>query len=183
MTIPSIYFDTCCFIDLIKDHFKLAEPGRQQDIKYYKDLIAEAGDSKIRIITSAITIGECKYMRYHLGDQVVKDKGDEVKRIISGYLLTPSYGITLSVPDIKVTTIARDLCWDHDIWLKGTDAFHLATALKDKCEEFITTDGKDFIDEAAKIAKLGINVIPASKSRFLPASSGQTAIDLSATGT
>ena len=86
----------------------------------------------------------------------------------------------MSQPELSVSLIVRDLAWKHEIFLHGPDCFHLGTAIKEKCEELITTDSKDIIAAAAKILPLGVRVIEAGASKYLPATAPQMALEFPA---
>lgn len=82
--------------------------------------------------------------------------------------------VDLVEPSIFVAEDARNLSWSHGIYLKGADAIHVATALGEKCVEFVTTDekitraGSKFSRMVEPITKLGLRVIRGSDTQILP---------------
>ena len=126
-TRPNVYFDACCFIDLIKHGrgLKLASHDdehsrRQEDCWFLSRLCDASRDGVIRIVTSTLTVSECT----HLGDGNPVEQ--TTKDIINSFL-TSGVVVDLIEADIFVAEKARGLLWDHQVRIKGADAIHLAT--------------------------------------------------------
>ena len=151
-----VYFDSCCFIDMVKvdlgkDDLSISE-DRKKDVWFLRRLSDAAFNNDIEIITSTLTIAEC----LHVGDGQMNDEGKEQ---ISA--------------DPFVCEMARDLHWKNNILLRGADLIHIASAMFTDCKEFITTDDRitkqqKFIDALPEIRNLGLKVIRASESKILP---------------
>ena len=171
---PRVYFDSCCFIDLIKHGRGLslasdaAEDRKRKDDCWFLGRLCDASrDGAIRIVTSMLTISEC----VHLGDGPAIDQ--ETKDTIDAYLMSGSV-VDLIEADIFVAEKARSLSWDNLIRLKGADLIHLATSLERGCREFITTDhkihrrGSRFTKNLPELKKAGFRIVRASDTRQLP---------------
>lgn len=167
------YFDTCCFIDLIKhgQGQQLAKDAgedqkRQEDCWYLRRMCDASRDGVIRIVTSILTIAECT----NLGDG--KPLSEETKNTIDAFL-TFGTVVDLIEADIFVAEEARRLYWNHDVRLKGADAIHVATGIIERCAEFITTDRK-ILHQGSRFTKSlpdlkkHIRVRRASQTNILP---------------
>jgi len=174
MTKPRVYFDACCFIDLIK-HGRGKNPApqddetkaRMQDVWFMSQLCDAAKDGHIELITSALTVAECT----HIGE-IPPDT--ETKELFERFLMSGRV-VTLIEPSVFVAQDARNLGWNHGVHVKGADAIHFATAIGEKCSEFITTDARIIKQSSKKltaaiplIEKLGVAVIRASATSALP---------------
>jgi predicted nucleic acid-binding protein len=160
---PTIYVESCCVIDAAKyqDPSK-APPEKRDDVQHIQWILKAAEQGEIVVYTSSLTIAECQHVGEH-------PPSEELKRLFKS-ILTSGKVIQLISDSIFIGERARDLRWDHDITLRGADAVHVASAIEQGCEEFITTDARGPIKNAAKIAKLGLRVIRASETKLLPAS-------------
>lgn len=89
-------------------------------------------------------------------------------------MLTSGRGVLLVAPDLFTAERARDLLWVDGINCGGgADAIHIATALEQGCEEFLTTNtnkGPAKPEAAAKLAKLNLRVIQGIQTGVLPPS-------------
>jgi hypothetical protein len=57
-------------------------------------------------------------------------------------LLTPGQYVILQPQTPETGAIVQELCWVHNLVLKGQDAFHVAAALEFGVSEFISTDDR-----------------------------------------
>ena len=172
-----VYFDSCCFIDMVKidlnkDDLTIPEE-RKNNVWFLKRLSDASFNGDIEIVTSTVTVAEC----IHFGDGKIDDKG---KDLFMKYLMSGRVVLQVST-DPFVAERARDLYWKHNIYLKGADLIHVASAIMTNCSEFITTDERilkrgKFIDSIPAINALGLNIIQASESKILPASYRQEQI-------
>lgn len=167
---PKIYIDSCCIISLASyqrtgEH----EDGRKVDNDYLGKILlaAEAGD--LDLYTSSLTIAECQSV-----GKVSKDAGEEVQRLFDSVLLSGHF-LTYTSSDVFIGIRARDLNWKYGIKnLKGADAVHLASAIKEGCKEFLTFDGdgkkkNGLLHKADVIKKAsGLRVIIPSQTLYLP---------------
>lgn len=165
---PSLYLDSCCFIDLVKEQVgKLPkDDARLQDVWYLKQLIKAHVAKDVMLCTSFLAVPEC--VAIEAGDSSVpQDIQDRFRR-----LLTSGQYVTLLGPTPKTGTISQDLRWKHGIILKGADAMHLSAAIENKCVEFFTTDERlqspKLADAAPKLRGIGLSLIPARKTLQLP---------------
>ena len=164
---PAVYLDSCCFIDMVAydtDNKVLEE--RKGHIWYYKRLLIASKNDDITVVTSYLTINECLYVKDDDDKRIIDEN---VKNLFNSILLSGQQlgGVYSAVPDEFVLEYARDLNWEHDIRLNPFDSIHIATALLEKCDEFITTD-TDSIDRQGNIQKLqnmGLRVIEAIETK------------------
>jgi predicted nucleic acid-binding protein len=170
--LPSVYLDSCCFIDVVKHKFgkQLAETTekhllRLKEVWMYKKMLQAAIDRKLRVFTSALTTVECT--------SVEGDASREVQEAF-GKLFAAANLITPVQPTHAVRELATALKWRHGINLAPMDSMQVASALVAKAKEFITTDGVDnlkaktILGNAHLIEPLGLRVTLASGSRELP---------------
>lgn len=168
---PKLYVDSCCFIELIKfkrkvalGHDEKSRNERENDCWFLRQLSNASRDRKLRLATSMLTVAECTHIGEEPGPSV------ETKLLFEEFL-TSGVAVDLIEPDIFVAEQARDLRWDHDIRLAGADAMHVASALLERCDEFLTWDGKiskkGMFDAIPKLKKLGLNVLVPSKTQHL----------------
>ncbi|HUF04356.1 MAG TPA: PIN domain-containing protein [Aridibacter sp.] len=162
MTVNRVYLDTCCFIESVKSEVGNAQPGRESDIWYIKQLLEASKNGDIEVITSYLTIAEFRGVGAPLTD--------EIKRIIRSVM---SSGKIVKLAQLSRGTaeLARDLHWVHSINLGGADAVHVATALNTECKEFISFDGgkrKSPLKFFAELKKLGILAVEPARTTFLP---------------
>ena len=170
----NIYFDSCCFIDLVKigrgiafSADEVVHQRRQEDCWFLSKLCDASRDGVLRIVTSMLAVVECT----HVGDGSAADM--EIKRKFEAFL-TSGVVVDLVEPDLFVMEKARSLRWDHGLPLKPIDAVHVATSILHECVEFITTDkaihaqGSRFNKSLPGIKKLGVHVIRGSQTSLLP---------------
>ncbi|CAN4267472.1 PIN_MT3492-like domain containing protein [Methylophilaceae bacterium] len=165
-----VYFDSCCFIDLAKTSLNLhTESGRTDHIFYCKKLLDAARKKELVVLTSILTLSECTHVKdksKFKTEQAIRT--DEVKRLFHGMVMSGRSGVLPVQPTPLVVEKARDLVWTHGTSLKAMDAIHVATAIVNKCNYFLTTDnlGKENIEI---INGLGLSVCSAGQiSHLLP---------------
>ena len=170
--LPSVYLDSCCFIDVVKLKFgkQLGDTqqkhlARLKEVWMYKKMLQAALDRKLRVFTSALTMVECMQIE---GDDSQKVQEAFEKLFFSANLIIPVQ------PTNAVQELSRQLRWQHGIKLGGMDYIQVASALTATAKELITTDGldnlkpKSILGNAALIEPLGLRVVVASQSRELP---------------
>lgn len=115
--------------------------------------------------TSLLTLAECTHIRDENGIRIITD---EVKDHIE-ILLSPERGVMPIEPSIFVIDKARELAWQHGIFLKGSDALHVATAVFTGCQEFLTSDKRIKAEERKALAeKLGLRLCSPRETSLLP---------------
>jgi predicted nucleic acid-binding protein len=163
---PRIYLDSCCYVDVAKgaDKVKAEAPGREGHIWWIETLITAAISTDIEIVASTMVIAEC----LHVGDgaNIPEDAKETFRRLLT------SGQIILVAPDIFIVERARDLRWVDGINCGGgTDGVHVATALENGCQEFLTTNtgkGPAKPDSINRLAAKGLRVIPPPLTSVLP---------------
>ena len=113
---------------------------RKNLVWHYEKLIESSKNKEIKVFTSSITINEALFVRE--GDKKILTP--EVKRLFRAILESGDSGVFLIESDFFIRVLARDLHWEHKIPLKANDGLHLASAIEFKCDEFITTNSRDF---------------------------------------
>jgi predicted nucleic acid-binding protein len=117
----NIYWDSDCFLRLLQE-----EAGAEQ----CEQVLQDAQDGKIQIITSALTLAEVLAMKKR--NPIPKEKQESVSKFfMNEYILVRN--VTR-----KAAERARELVWNHDIDPK--DAIHVATALEEKLSMMHTFD-------------------------------------------
>jgi len=173
---PKIYFDSCCFIDIVAFDAKVkTHDNRDYCVQCYKSLLRSAQSENIVVFTSFLSIVECTHIKNIQSKKVLTD---EVKRLFDSIMLSGMGGVTLIMPSSKIIERARQLNWDYNITCKPYDQIHIASAIESNCSEFITTDIKS-IDRDGNIERLkafNIKIISVEKSQYLPADTIQTEI-------
>jgi predicted nucleic acid-binding protein len=161
MAKDSIYIETSPLIDYIKGDKSVAE-DRQRNNWYLKQFLTAASNGEIQLITSMLTIAEC---RRAFSD---KPATDENKRLVRS-ILTSGRVFTLAEVTRNIATRARDLDWDDGLTsLGGADAIHVATALLTDCKELFSTDARNILKNSSKIEALGLRVISPAGTSLLP---------------
>ena len=176
---PSVYIDSCCFIDLVKQAKGVSiTPDRVDDAWFCENLIRAAQDRKVKIFTSAFTQVECVGIKEKDGPNVPVIADDEVKRLFESILASGRSGITPVQPTYFITKAARDLFWSDGVLCKPADRLHLATAISVGCTEFLTADGRINKTQRSKLAKqFALNVVRPQDTRCLPDEYRQLRID------
>jgi predicted nucleic acid-binding protein len=170
--LPSVYLDSCCFIDIVKHSFgKLLANDHEQhlarlkEVWAYKKMLQAAIDRKLRVFTSTMTQVECNSVDGDIS-QPVQDAFDR--------LFEASNCVTPVTPTHAVNDTAKSLKWKHNVNLNPMDAIQVASALVAGAKEFVTTDGMDnmgpkkILTNAGALETLGLRVTLATGTRQLP---------------
>lgn len=140
---------------------------RREHIWYYKKLIEASKNKEIQIYTSYLTMNECLFIKDEKDQLIIND---EVKRLFNSIIISGISGIIPILPERRILHDARNLRWEYEINLDPYDSLHIASALKMKCKEFITTDSKsmDRGDNFIKLENLGLKIIESPDTKLLP---------------
>jgi predicted nucleic acid-binding protein len=183
MNKPTLYMDTCCFIDLAKNALSVQTPGKREPHIFYCRKFLDAARAKdVVIYTSTMTVVECVAVRDESqpDNPIVED--DAARALFRGMLMSGKSGVMPVIPTPRITEAARDLRWIHDITCKPIDAVHVATALNMQCSHFLTTDRKIGAANVKKLADLGLVVCSADDvASLLPSQYRQYELKPSAT--
>jgi len=159
-----VYFDNTIFVDVVKfDLGKLLDSDeRTRDVWMAKRLMEAHRDKEVQVLTSALTIAECT----HGGDGDVSERA----QFLISKLLTSGDYVHLVQMTPFIATAARDLRWQHGINLRGADGIHAASALSERCDELITTNGRFgrlHVHQEA-FQQLGMRITQARDTQCLP---------------
>lgn len=171
-----LYFDACCFIDLVTHTLRFPTIAARADHIYFcRKFIDAARNKEALIITSTLTVTECTHVRDESKAEKEKIiKTEQVKRLFQGMLLSGKSGITPAQPTPQIIELARDLVWVHGTNLQPMDSLHVATALFHNCTHFITTDGLRNDENKKILNDLGLAVCQADEiSHLLPSHHAQ----------
>lgn len=129
MGIPRLYLDTQPLIEAIKT--KITKQSPTDDVLYTYWCMKAAEMGEIEIVTSHLTIAECKR---GVGGVPASDTTKELIRriLLSGTI------IQLSDVTYAIVERARDLDWEHGYCFGGADGVHVATAIMTGCKELLT---------------------------------------------
>jgi hypothetical protein len=166
MTIRRVYFDACCFIELVLDarNGKLAESGKY--VWYLRTLLRAAREKQVVVVTSLFTLAECVSANGNIDEKV--------QHSFRSLLGSGSGGVTAWAVDIFVLDRTRDLRWKYGINLRPADSLHVATALEARCDEFLTWDGantqarRTITKAAQQLAPMGLAVCTPDSTKCLP---------------
>ena len=169
---PRIYADACCFIEAVRHRRGLALSAdgeeaqiRDKDCWFFRRLCDASRDGAIHLVTSMLSVAEC----VNAGEP---DGPSQETRDLFVEFLTSGTVVELVEADIFVVERARDLHWNDKLTLKGADLLHVATALNEKCTEFLTLDGKikkpKFVAAVSAIGRLGLPIRRPSDTGYLP---------------
>lgn len=168
-----IYFDACCFIDMVKHKLDINKlEARERHVYYCRKFLEAFKAQDLDVYTSTLTVAECTHIKdqTNLGDHKTV-LNDDVKRLIEAMLLSAKSGVMPVQPTPKIVVGARDLRWLHSATFKPMDALHIATALNMKCTHFVTTDDNLKHGNLEIIRNLGLAVSTAdSIAHLLPSS-------------
>jgi len=174
MTLKRVYLDSCCFIELAKGKFGKAVASNGGYLWHIETLLRASRLEKIQVCTSILTVTEC----IHAGDGDVSAK---VQELFVGLFTSGKGGVLLLQTDIWTVERARDLRWKHSLNFKAADAIHIASALENSCDEFLTWDGigasaKSILKQAQTLDTLGLHVITPDKTEMIPPEFKQTTL-------
>lgn len=161
-----IYLDACCFIDLAKHELGKCPHERLNELFFLQQFMKAADDEAVHLFTSTLSLAECR----HAG----KDCPVDVRHLFDSILLSGRL-VTLIECSPFIAVRARDLVVENGLTnIKGADSIHIASALEVDCKEFLTTDNKGPLKNHKLLSKLGISVVRAEKTRYLPGKYRQT---------
>ncbi|MCO5146024.1 MAG: type II toxin-antitoxin system VapC family toxin [Aquamicrobium sp.] len=127
-----VYWDSDCFLGWL-----LSEPDKRD---FCAEVIQEAEDGKLTIVTSALTLAEVLAIRYQ--PKIPSTKKELVERFFK------NDWIAVRPLTRRVSEKARELVWDHGIAPK--DACHVASALSESVGQLHTFD-RDLIGKSEKV--------------------------------
>jgi len=159
MTKPKLYVETTSFIDMAKEAVGTLPKDRDDDVWFAKRLLEAHRDGKIAVYTATLTVAECQH-----ADGIADERVQKLFKAI----LTSGQHLFLVQDTVLIAERARNLRWNHKLAFRGADAMHVASALEMGCSEFITADDK-IISRAAELSCLGLRVVRARDTSFLPA--------------
>lgn len=164
--LPRIYLDACYYIDVVRGRHSKLDDDRVLHIPFVEKLLVSAMDGEIEIWASTNMLTEC--LTIDKDDPDVPEKvQNEFKRLLEG-----GRPVKMQAPDIFIVETARSLRWKYGVKCGGgADTVHIATALELGCQEFITTNkrsGPLNTKCAAKLGELGLRVINATQTAFVP---------------
>ncbi len=162
---PVVYMDACCFIDLAKSALSVPTLREREPHIFYCRKFLDAARAKDAVVyTSTISVVECVNIKDTTapGCPIVEDDG--ARTLFRGMLMSAKSGVMPVMPMPKITELARDLRWVHDITCKPVDAVHIATALAMKCSHMFSTDGRLGAENIRKISALGLTVCTADRA-------------------
>lgn len=161
-SVPSVYMDSCCFIDLAKTILKVPTPGtREPHIWYCRKYLEAARKKHVVVYTSTFAVVECVKITDTSVSGGPTREDDDVKALFKGMLMSSKSGVMPVMPTPAITDLARDLRWVHGITCSAADRVHLATALRMKASYFFTTDSKLGAQNVEKLNRLGLGVTTA----------------------
>ena len=135
-----IYWDSAAFLAFFQE-----EEGR---VDLCRNTLERAERGQIGIITSALAIAECLWLR----GQVVpipKDRAEIIRRFFRRSF------IRVRNVTRQTSELAQDLVWDHAV--RPKDAIHIATALEARVIVIETFDGP-FIGKSGQIGTPPITI-------------------------
>lgn len=132
MSIERIYWDSDAFLGWLNN-----DPGKAAKCG---GVIKRAERGEVLIVTSALTLAECLWMRNQ--PKVPRDKADLVQRFFRRSYIRV-YNVTR-----KLGEAAQVLVWDHGI--RPKDAIHVATAIHLSVDAFETFD-RDLIKKSGAV--------------------------------
>lgn len=163
MTVPRVYFDACCFIDMLQYSVRLGmKPERANHVNACRKFLEASRAKDAEVFTSVLSLAEC---------QDAVDDSDpsnhkrvltpDVKRLIDGMLLSTKSGVMPIQATPRIVQDARELYWLHGARFGSMDGIHVASALSQKCNYFVTTDTKFPPVGVAAMKKLGLTLTTA----------------------
>ena len=128
--IPRVLMDSCALLAIIKD-----EPGAER----LDGLMAMIAQGKAQLVESVLVLGEV-FKRSDAKDESERDRQDRMLEEVRDLLKSREVQLLDVTPPI--TDQATQFRRDHG--LKLADAVHLATAVLNRCDWFVTFD-RDFL--------------------------------------
>lgn len=175
-----LYFDTCCFVDMLQHKTGIsAKPERAAHVFYLRKFLELARANGALVYTSLLTVAECQFVLDEKNKSNLKKVfTDEVKRLIDGMLLSGKSGVLSAQATPHIVRASRDLRWVHSANFEPMDALHIATAINLGCSHFITTDAKLVAESKLSLGSLGLAFCAADSIRnLLPSDYRQLPID------
>lgn len=129
--------DACCYIDLVQQ--QNGHPlvtSRNDHIWYCRKFLDAAMGKDIEVYGSTLLVSECTAIRNRKNEKVLTD---QVKSSFRAMLLSGKPVVPVQ-PTPKIIDRARDLSWVDGLGVASIDAIHIATAIIQNCDAFITTD-------------------------------------------
>lgn len=133
---PTIYLDSCCFIDYVKNEVGALPTERTRDVWFVKQILEAHRRGLLIAKTSLVTVGECLSIEKGAAS-VPDDAKDWFRR-----LLTSGQYVRLIHPTPRTPRLMQSFRWDHGLVFGAIDAMHFACAIEAGCGEFITTDDR-----------------------------------------
>lgn len=119
-----VYFDTNIFIYALEGH--------QEYDTSLKQLFKHIQENDISVVTSELTLAEC----------LVKPDKDKNTPAIEQYKKHLKSSESLKVKNVSREILISSASLRNELSLKLPDAIHMATALEQHCQTFITNDKK-----------------------------------------
>lgn len=162
-----IYLDACCYIDLVQQHsgYPAASNNHNDHIWYCRRFLDAAMNSDIEVYGSTLLVAECTAIHKMNGDNKARILTDHVKSSFRAILMAGKPVVPVQ-PTTKIVDRARDLSWNDGFRIGSMDAIHIATAIIQNCDVFITTDDK-LINRLVPVSPISIGRADDFKS-FLP---------------
>lgn len=180
-TKPKLYFDTCCFLDMLQFGLKVSpKTERELHVEYCHRFLEASRKGEVEVYTSLLTTAECICLKDESAEGNHKRiLTPEVKRLITGMLQSGRSGVEPVQATPLIVNRARDLEWKDGARFNTMDALHIATALSMGCDYFITTDDKLDKKGGVKVVnRLGLSFCRADAIAHLLPGSNQLRIDL-----
>src|SRR4051812_39276669 len=108
-SLPLVYMDSCCFIDLAKPLMKVTTlPARAPHIYFCRKFLEAARANHVIVYTSTVAVVEC----VKVTDETVKGgptvDDERVKVLFRSMLLSGKSGVMPVMPSAQITEAARD---------------------------------------------------------------------------
>jgi hypothetical protein len=78
-----VYLDSCCFIELALQAVGKNDSGRDNDLRFLKELLNAAFAEEIDVLTSTLSIAECSHAK--------GDVSEDVKSLFKRFLTSGRY--------------------------------------------------------------------------------------------
>jgi hypothetical protein len=167
---PIIYIEACPLIDMAQ---VMADGEKKDDISngvwFCQQALRAARDKKMKVLTSFLSIAECT----SINDMAVTPPAaapsppEKIRQFYEMLLLSGKSGMELVPITQNIAVEARNLRWVSNINLRGADTIHVASAMRMKCDELWTRDGRIWSNRV-KLKELGIVVVKPFETNVLP---------------